>query len=301
MKHEPPPIRTHDPDEVPVTVIHHYEQDQTLLARWLQGLLAKGAGFWFIALGTSAVILVCGYLISNLMTNPSTNGRAWTEVMLAGSTEDYQKVAETESDTSAGRWSALRAATQRYGDALSKLPGDRESAAPLLTQALEGYQAIEGDAKADPMLKRLAILGTARTLETQDKLSEAITAYEKIATIWPNTDDGKAAVKRVERLKSPNVVAFYKKFATYKPALGSTTLPPRGTNRLDFPIGHPPLDGPIVDAPPLNGVPIGKIKTGELPTDPFQKTAAEKKAESDDSGLPSVFPKDSPKAPSPPK
>lgn len=299
MKHEPP-IRTHSPDEPPATVIHHYEQDQTLLARWLQGLFAKGATFWFLAISTSAVVIVAGYLISGLLSTPSTTSRAWTEVMLAGTTEDFQKVAESDSDTSAGRWSALRAATLRYGDAIKLLPGDRESAAPLLKQALEGFEAIEGDSKADPMLQRLAILGAARTLETQDDLPKAIEQYEKIAKNWPDTDDGKAALKRADRLKSPEVVAFYKKFSSYKPRLGPTSLPPRGSNGIDLPLDHPPLDGPTMKAPPLGGVPIGNVKSGELPSDPFQKSAAEKKADSVDP-LPKVFPDEPTKPTSPPK
>jgi hypothetical protein len=306
MKHEPA-VRHHTPDDPPATVIHHYEQDQTLLARWIQRLLAQGATFWFLVAGSAAVVLLVGYLLNNLMSGPSTTSRAWTEVMMAGSAEDFQRVAETESETSAGRWAALRAATSRYADALKMLPVDRETAAPLLKQALEGFEAIEKDPQADPMLQRLAILGSARTLETQDSLPEAIAEYEKIAKQWPDTDDGKAAAKRAIRLKTPEAIAFYKKFATYKAKFGTTTLPPRGKNIIDLPTGHPSLDGPTMDAPPLTGgVPAGSIGSGkELPNDPFQKTGTERKVDSKDELLPPVFPdekeKAPTKAPSPPK
>ena len=163
MKQEPV-VRHHTPDDPPATVIHHYEQDQTLLARWIQRLLAQGATFWILVAGSAVVVLLGGYLLNSVMSGPSATSRAWTEVMMAGSAEDFQKVAETENETSAGRWAALRAATSRYGDAIKMLPVDRESAAPLLKQALEGYEAIEKDPKADPVLQRLAILGAARTL-----------------------------------------------------------------------------------------------------------------------------------------
>jgi hypothetical protein len=177
-----------------------------------------------------------------------------------------------------------------------------------LKLALEGYQAIEADKNADPMLKRLGMIGSARTLETQNELKDAIAQYEKIAKEWPDTEDGKAAAKRAERLKSPDAIAFYQKFAAYKSKLGSTVLPPRGTNRIDLPAGHPPLDGPIMPAPSLeDGVRAGAVGGGELPSDPFQKSAAEKKAEADKGDpLPSVFPNDEKektpaKNPSPPK
>jgi len=292
--------RTHTDLDPPPMVIHHAEDDQTLLARWLQRAMSKGPTFWMLLAGTVAAIFAVGYLISGLTSGQSATSRAWEQVILAGSLEDFQRVAETEGDTPAGRWAALTAASNRYREAVGKLPGDRESAAPVLKQALEGYQALESDSKADDVLRRLAAIGVARTLESSDELPEAITAYEKVARNWPDTDEGKAAAKRAERLKTTEAIAFYKKFNSYKPRPASTTLPPRGTNRLDLPgmpAGHPDPFGPMMPAPPLTGgVPAGSVPSpGSLPFDPFQKSGAERKASSPqpkDDTLPDVYPKD---------
>ena len=296
MKHEPP-TRTHSDVDPPATVIHHYEEDQTLLARWLKRAMSKGPTFWMLAAGLAALVFAVGYLISGLTTGKSVNAQAWEDVILAGSTEDFQRVSETPGDTAAGRWSALNAASRRYREALSRLPADREGAAPILTLALDGFRVIADDPKSDDTLRRLAMVGVARTLETRDELADAIAEYQKVAEKWPNSDEGKSAAKRVERLKTPEAIAFYKKFNAYKARAASTTIGPRGTNRFDVPAGHPDLNGPIMPSPTLTGrgVPIGSVPTaGDLPRDPFQKSAADRKAASkavEDDTLPDIFPK----------
>ena len=303
MKHEPPPIRTHSDVDPPATVIHHYEEDQTLLAKWLQKAMSKGASFWMLAAGTAAVIFAVGYLISGLTSGKSANARAWEQVILAGSAEDFQRVAASEGETAAGRWAALSAASRRYREALNKLPADRDGAAPLLTQALEDFRAIVDDPKADDTLRRLAMVGIARSLETREDLPDAIAEYEKIAKAWPDTDEGKSAAKRADRLKTPEAIAFYKKFNAYKPRPASTTIGPRGTNRLEFPPGHPDPFGPMIPAPSLTGrgVPAGNVPSpGELPSDPFQKSGAERRAASSpfkDDSIPEIFVDEKPKTP----
>jgi len=304
MKHEPPAPRTHTPDEVPQTVIHHYEEDQTLLARWLQHAIDKGASFWILVAGCLAVVVVVTYLVSGLLATPSKSTEAWQEMILATSTEDLQRLAETQSTSPVGPWADLQAASSRYRDGISRLPANKDAADPILTQALEGFREVEKFAQADqPMLRRMAMLGIARTLETRGELTEAIAEYEAIAKTWPDSTDGKDAAKRAEALKNPDVIAFYKKFEAYKPNTGSTTLGPRGTNRIDLPTGHPALDGPTMPAPSLldGGVKHSDVGKGELPGNVFQKSAAEREAEQadppKDDSLPDVFPKDAPKAP----
>jgi len=299
MKHEPA-TRTHHPDDPPPTVIHHPELDETLLAQWLRRAMSKGPTFWFLAAGTVLVIGAVAYLINGLVSGQSATSQAWGQVMLAKTPEDLQRIAETEADTPAGEWAALMAASNRYREGLSRLPADPDSAKPLLTQALDGFTAIEAKAKGNEMLRRLAMLGIARTHETRDELDEAIAEYEKIAQSWPDTDDGKQAAARAKKLKDPEAIAFYKKFAGYKPKAASTgsLLGPRGANRLDLPPGHPSLDGPTTSAPPLTGgVPAGSVPSpekGELPGDVFQKGGAGKGKAKDDT-LPDVFP-DEPKS-----
>jgi hypothetical protein len=295
MKHEPTP-RTHAADEVPATVIHDYGADDTLLAKWLRHAMDRGPSFWVMVMAAVIVALGLGYFVSGLTTGQSANARAWGEILVASSPEDFQRVAETASGTSAGHWAALKAASTRFRDGLSRLPADRETANPILTQALEGFQAIEQDAKDDPTLRRLAMVGIARTYETRDELSEAIVEYEKVAAAWPDSEDGKQSAERAKFLRTPEAESFYKTFASFKPGKpSSTTIGPRGSNRFDLPAGHPPLDGPLMPAPSLiDGVSPGSISfpsdappSGDLPKDVFQKNDP---AKPKGDAIPDVFP-----------
>jgi hypothetical protein len=304
MKHEPAP-RHHAPNEPPQTVIHHYEEDQTLLARWLSRAIAKGPSFWILVGGSVAAVVTVAWLVSWLFSAPSQVGQGWQEMILASSTEDFQRLAETQAETAVGPWAALQVATARYRDAFNRLPADRDSAGPILEQALEGFREVEREAKDNPMIRRLAMVGIARSLETQDQLPEAIAAYQAVAKEWPDSLDGKSAAKRAAQLKDPEVIAFYRKFETYKPK-ASTTIGPRGTNLLDLPKGHPALDGPIMPAPSLDGgVRAGAVGNGELPPDVFQKSKSERDAtvppDPKNSDLPDVFPDEKPKTPATPK
>ena len=305
MKHEPAPRSTSTDVAQPTTVQHH-EDDQTLLARWLQKGMEKGASFWLLLLGFVAVVLAVGYLVSGYLGRPSPASEGWREMILASSEEDFQRLATTQENTPVGRWAALQSASAKYRAAIFRLPADRTTADPMLTQAVEEFRVVEEGAPAGSMLRRLAMLGVARTLETQGELADAITEYRAIAEAWPDTDDGKDSAKRALALKEPEVAAFYKKFETFKPSSPSTTIGPRGTNLLDLPPGHPPLDGGIMPAPSiLGGVKPGAVEDGELPADVFQKSKAERKAEGSDakgeSSLPDVFPDEKPNTPFSPK
>lgn len=200
----------------------------------------------------------------------------------------------------------LSAASESYQEALTRLPADREAAAPLLSQALDTYREAGEKAHDDPVLKRLAELGIARTYEARNELADAIAQYEKVAKDWPGTDDAKAATERAKLLRDPETVAFYEKFAAYKPPT-TPTLPPRGTSRFDLPLGHPALDSLKLGPIPTKAE---EIKPGELPKDVFQAPTPKPGSEAvppgpplRDPDIPDVFPretKDEPaKAPKP--
>lgn len=302
MKHEPA-TRHHTPEDPPPTVIHHPERDDTLLAQWLRRGMERGASFWIIAAGLLALVVGFVYFVGGRFSGESSTGKVWSEVMLAQSPEALQKIAESAETTEAGGWAGLRASTARYREAIAQLPGDRAVAGPILAQVLEGYRTVEQNAKNDDTLRRLAMLGIARTYETRDELSDAISTYEKIAKGWPNTEDGKAASARAKLLQDPDSVAFYKAFADYKTKTSLGTLGPRGANALNLPPGHPGLDDPAMPAPSLLGGPgvtAGSVPSpeGELPRNVFQSDKPKDKepgASKTDPLLPDVFPKETPK------
>ena len=273
MKNEPSP-RGHLPTDPPSTVIHHPEEDETLLAQWLRHVLAKGPSFWVLVGGAVVIAAGVAYLVGGITSGETETSRAWGQVMLASTPEEFQAIAETSEETRAGEWAGLLAASERYREGISRLPTDRDVAAPLLSQALEGFRTLADDPKGDAMLRRLAMVGVARTLETRDELPDAISTYSKIAEMWPDTGDGKASAARAKLLAEPVATTFYKQFSEFKARSSSTTIGPRGTNRIDLPPGHPGLDGGAMPAPPLiGGGPADTVPSpeGELPRDVFQK------------------------------
>lgn len=305
MKHEPTP-RTR-PEDGPPPVVIHREADDTILARWLLRAMEKGLSFWLMVGGAAVVVLGVGYLIGGLSAGQSGSAKAWSEEILATTPEELRKVAADHEGSTAAGWALLRAAAKDYQEGVTRLPADREAAAPLLSQALEGFKTAAEKAGGDSILKRMAALGVARTYEARDELSEAIAQYEKVAKDWPETDDAKTASARVTLLRDPETVAFYRKFASFTPPK-TPSLGPRGSNPLGgFPANHPSMDGPIVPAPPLSGVPAGSVPRGasatpavgggEFPKNVFQKSTPPSPSpdpKTPESTLPDVFPKSSP-------
>jgi hypothetical protein len=261
----------HRPHETAApTVIHHYEEDETILARWLRRGMEKGAKFWFLLAGTGVAISALTYLASGLAAGRTEDQRAWLDLMLAKDPDEQVKVAESFPTTKAALWARLQAAEGRYQEALNDLPANREAARPVLNQALDWFRQIADDAPAGSPLKRLAAMGVARTLEARNELDDAIKQYESIAKnpAWRGTAEAIEADRRAAELRKPQTVAFYKAFYAYTPK--SLTLPPGGREMLGLPAGHPDLDSPAVPAPPLSG-PAATPKTGggELPQDVF--------------------------------
>src|SRR6476660_8495328 len=108
MKEEPHHLR-HSVEPSP-TVIHHYEEDETLLARWLRRGLEKGPKFWVFAGGSVAALIALTVLVSGLMMGKSEASQAWRELLEARTSDQQVKVADAYPKTEASRWALLEAA-----------------------------------------------------------------------------------------------------------------------------------------------------------------------------------------------
>lgn len=282
--------RPHEP--AAPTVIHHYEDDETILARWLHRGMEKGAKFWTLLLGVGIAISALAYLASGLAAGRTEDQKAWLDLMLAKDPDEQVKVAESFPTTKAALWARFQAADGRYQEGLNDLPNNREAARPVLNQALDWFKQIVDDAPAGSPLKRLAAFGVARTLEARNELDDAIKQYEMIAKnpAWRGTAEALEAERRAAELRKPEAAAFYKEFYAYTPK--SLTLPPGGREMLGLPAGHPDLNAPAVPAPPLSGpstTPEKAPKTGggELPRNVFTNNPPPPpRAEKDGDALP---------------
>ena len=114
------------------------------------------------------------------------------------------------------RWAKLRAAAERFNEAVDKFPTDRDAASVLLSKAKELYEEIAAGPSQNPET-RAAALGVARVLETRHELNKAIAQYDKVASTWPNTDEAEEAKRLAELLKKPASREFYKQLYAYVP------------------------------------------------------------------------------------
>jgi len=282
MKDERRPHSSRHADHPSSTVIHKYE-NEPILRGWVRRGVEKGSKFWIIVaavcLGFVAILIIA----SNLLLSESPSKQAWMDLVLAKSSEQQAKVAETYPQSAAGRWALLESAGAMYNQAFELLTTKRDEASPLFKKAYELYsQAYKESEKADPDVARLAAFGMARTLEASlataksaqslgasDDLKRTIAQYDLVASKWPDTEEGKRAAKLAKALRDRKNLEFYEWLATYTPPV--MTLPPRGRGFLDD------LPSPLGSSPfPSTGFGAGigeKTPSGsELPENVFGTT-----------------------------
>jgi hypothetical protein len=263
------------PHEVPsTTVVHHYEEERTLLERWLRRGWQRGPKFWVVVVAAVAAVVVFFTFLTTWSSSAPKGAKAWIELMVAKNATDQEKVADENADSRAASWALLRAAEDRYNEGLGDLPTNREAALPLLRQALELFQRAEQEAPKNAAQKRLAAFGIARAHEARNELDSAIRQYQAVASNYPGTEEAKQAERLAKELARPESIEFYKNLYAFKPR--EVTLPPGGRGMFDLPTDHPPLGIPGLPSPSSSPAP-GPTSTippatggGELPKQVFE-------------------------------
>lgn len=274
------------------TVIHHPEEDDTLLKQWLDRGLAQGPKFWLLVAGVAVVLVGLMVLVGSLTAGKAVTYSAWTDLMTAKNADDQFRIAESESETPVAPWALLHAAEGRYREGFEDLPTNKEAALPLLNRAYEMFDQAyrEANPELQDDLRQLAALGMARTLEARNELDKAIKQYDEVAKQWPDSAVGTRAKAIAEQLRKPESVDFYTKLYAFKPR--EVELPPGGSfplgsgsgggfplDSLGLPPNHPALNGPTTPAgalpglPDLPGIPPSsppKTGGGELPGGVFE-------------------------------
>lgn len=273
MKPDEPPLRPRHQHEHAPTVIHHPEEDETLLYRWFHRVYEKGPVAWALACGTLVAVVVVALIVRGLMAGRSVEANSWKQLMLAEGPDPRVALAKSAVGPVAG-WALIQAAEVRYQEGFRHLPQSRDAALPLLKQAHDLYaEALRKSPEGSPQ-RPLAALGMARALEARGDLDAAIEQYRSVAKSWPNSPYGWRAAQLADQLQAPQGRQFYEQFAAYKPA--EVRLPPGGRSNLipglpgtspggvipglpgggpgrlnlDPPAGHPPLTGPASGLPP---------------------------------------------------
>jgi hypothetical protein len=233
MKDEHAPVHEHEHAEP--TVIHHPEEDMTILARWLKHGMDQGAQFW-VLVGAAIVALVAIALISSGLAGGKMSGNeAWLELTSAKTVEDRIKIADAHPNTPAASWAKLYSAREEYDNGIDDLttPGRKDLAGPRLKKALELFQLVAKEAGKDTTQAVCALFGVARTFEARNELPEAIEQYKLVIERFPKSPEAKQAQALIKALEEPLNQMFYKELYSYKPP--ATPSPPSGLGGLGAP------------------------------------------------------------------
>jgi hypothetical protein len=251
MKDEPqtPPRHLYEHDQP--TVVHHPEEDMTILGRWLSRGLEKGPIFWLFLVG-SVLAFVAIVAFGNLLTTSQGGDvKAWDELAAAKTPEERIEIAKSFAGTQAAQWGLLQAANDLYLQGFGDLPNNREAALPRLRKALDLYQQVAKETPSTKPAARIAALGVARTLEARNELAEAINQYKAVVSRFPDSLEADQAAEILKDLQRPDAADFYKQFYAYKAP--QVTLPPGGDATFGLPPNHPALDAPTTFGPSLGG------------------------------------------------
>jgi tetratricopeptide (TPR) repeat protein len=295
MKDEHVPVKEHEHAEP--TVIHHPEEDMTVLARWLQHGMEQGARFWLLLGGVVLALAVLAFLSSGVLAGKATGNEAWLELTQAKTVEERLKVADAHPDTPAAGWARLYSAREEYDNGVDDLttPGRKELAGPRLKKALDLFRQVAKEAGKDTSQAVGGLFGAARTLEARNELPEAIEQYKLVIERFPNTPEAKQSQVLIKALEEPINQLFYKELYAYKPPTPtpSTPLPGMGTSGLEgfggpgslltppnLGLGQPSTPStPSNMTPPPAGLDAPPPSTAPVPASEPPKTEAPKKAE----------------------
>ena len=243
----------HQLDHAEPTVIHHPEEDMTILARWLQRAMEQGVRFWFLAFAAVAAVVGVSALVSGLAAAKSTGSEAWTALTQAKTAEERIKIADAHANSPVSGWAKLLAAQEEYENGVEDLttPGKKELAGPRLKKALGLFQQVAKEAAKDSSEALGGLYGAARTLEARNELPEAIDQYKLVAERFPKSPEAKQSLELAKALQEPVNQEFYKELYAYKPPAPVPTTTQPGMIPGAGSIGAP---GSLLAPPTLPGI-----------------------------------------------
>lgn len=297
------PVRHQYEHAEPTTIQRDPEEDMMFLGRWARRAQENPAKFWTIA-GLGVALILGVVILNHFISSRRGSGSAvWTRFDAANNADDLLKVAEDFPDSPGASWARLQAATRLFLTGVEDLPRNRDAALQNLKKAIDQFEAVEKAAPKDSPQAVTAALGKARALEARNELPKAVEQYKRVAETWPKSPEAAEAKAMATALQKPDAAAFYKELYAFTPP--QVSLPPLGTENLDFPFPTDSPDAPstapdgdaplLIPPPPPSTAPADaeapkaeeapkvdeapkveeapKVdeapKTGDLPTDPF--------------------------------
>lgn len=314
------------------------------LSRWWQGSDGgKSSSVLWLSVGVAVLVLILIVAWRYYREAAAKNrAAAWKQLELAASATDLEAIMEAHRGTAVGRMAKTQLARLLLNEGLNQLGSDlqRSKAIENVERARDLYRELAEDARDDDLIRREALLAAGKAEEslvgvsgsagaTRGSLDTALEWYEKAASQFPDSPEGRAAAERAKAIREnrDKIKLFYEELAKRyrladeppaKPASPSAT--PTGTGKSDpgLPLAPPqptepapkdakPADAGVKDspmpplAPPPGATGSDPAKSTE-PSPPAEKPNDETKqpttSPSNDSGK--SAPKSDSTPPSPP-
>ena len=262
-------------DAEPIQI--HHEADETLLAQWLRKGMEKGAGFWLSGLALAALTVALIWGLNTWLSRSPAGSEAWNDLLVPSTVQvpkddpryegmpaavrPFLKIADDHPNTTAAPWALLRAAAELHREGMRDLPNRRETARPMLQQAIELYDRVLKSVKANSPEALDALMGKARAEETRGDLEDAIATYKLAAERFPTAPDAQGALERAKELDRPDVRTFYtdfyaKDFSSFTPSAGGG-MPGGGMTPFGTGPGGRSIEDLLKQLPALSDQPAG--------------------------------------------
>lgn len=189
-----------------------------------------------IGLAAIAVIVIGGawwYSESSVTTADSWTLLDYAVHKNTPSADDFANVVDKHPGTTAAAWAKLKEAEDYLKSGMAAAFTNRDASQADLKKAQDAFQKLEaGGPGISPDIRERALFGLARCLEsTSDGNTEdAIKAYSRLSTDFPQGMFKGIAQDRIKTLESADAKAFYAWFHQQKPE-------PKDPHR--FPIKNP--------------------------------------------------------------
>ncbi|QDV18343.1 hypothetical protein Pan153_30000 [Gimesia panareensis] len=219
------------------------------------------------AIGGIFVLLVVLVIWNSKQNSQASEG--WTRLAAAGSTEDFENVAEDFAGSPVADWALIHAAESHLQSGIRSSFTDRSAGDRELKDAREQFQQLLDSASVPAEIRERALFGMARVEETTSDgdLKTATELYKKLISEFPESVFRQLAEQRVKPVDAEKVAAldqegtkeFYKWFHEQNPKPGDRQRP--GFNM--------PMPGMAPQgAAPQGGAPAGGETTPGLPALP---------------------------------
>lgn len=259
---------------------------------------------WFDQYGNLATGVVCVAMIVGAITysyNRTSSTRsenAWASFSQARSAEDFANIADSYDGSEVGGWARLSEGERLLDSGMALMFSDRPAALGDLKRADEAFRKVLSG-RANAIARERALWGLAKSTEAKSDgdTTNAVAAFNKLITEFPNSTYKSIAEQRIEALKSDSGKEFYAWFHKQNPKPPDVKKPTDG-----LPPGHPPIgtdkddagDGkPDADKPESNSrsdqsektedkKDAAKDKPAESPTSPDEKSSESKKPDAEE-------------------